>query len=160
MFWKSICRKIPVLESLWSLQACNFSRNRLWHRCYPGKFAKFLTTTISNNICERLLLDQYSYKRESSSVFTRKSKSTRKLELHKSIHTEFKNNFWTNITLSVVQSKNNSVCVFAICNYSYLKISCISVYLVWRMINGWHAEVFVYIFNSLSVNPTKWVKHT
>ena len=114
MFWKSICRKIPVLESLWSLQACNLSRNRLWHRCYPGKFAKFLTTTISNNICERLLLDQYSYKRESSSVFTRKSKSTRKFELHKSIHTEFKNNFWTNITLSVVQSKKEQC--MCICN--------------------------------------------
>ena len=26
---KKYCRKIPVLESLWSLQACNLSRNRL-----------------------------------------------------------------------------------------------------------------------------------
>ena len=55
-----ISQGTPVLESLFnevaSLQACNFVKKRLQHRCFPVKFAKFLITFISKNICERLLL--------------------------------------------------------------------------------------------------------
>ena len=44
----------PVLESLFhkvaSLQACNVTKNRLLHRCFPVKFEKFWRTS------ERLLL--------------------------------------------------------------------------------------------------------
>ena len=34
-------RKTPVLESL---QACNFIKKRLYHRCFPVKFVKFWRT--------------------------------------------------------------------------------------------------------------------
>ena len=33
-----------------------FIKNRLWHRCFPVKFAKFLRTTFSQNTSGRLLL--------------------------------------------------------------------------------------------------------
>ena len=53
-------RKAPVLESLFNnvagLQACNFIKKILQHRCFPMKFAKFLRTPILKNIFERLLL--------------------------------------------------------------------------------------------------------
>ena len=38
-------RKAPVLEPLFhkvaSLQACNVTKNRLLHKCFPVKFEKF-----------------------------------------------------------------------------------------------------------------------
>ena len=43
---KNFCkfhRKTPVLESLFN-RACNFIKKRLQNRCFPVKFAKFLTT--------------------------------------------------------------------------------------------------------------------
>ena len=49
-----------MLESLFNeitgLQACNFIKKRLQHRCFPMKFAKFSRTLILKNMCERLLL--------------------------------------------------------------------------------------------------------
>ena len=33
----------------------NYVKKRLQHKCFPAKFTKFLRTTISKNICERLL---------------------------------------------------------------------------------------------------------
>ena len=33
------------------LQACNFIKNRLQHRCFPLNIAKFLRTPVSKNIC-------------------------------------------------------------------------------------------------------------
>ena len=36
------------------LQACNFIKKRLQHRCFLVKYAIFLRTTILKNICERL----------------------------------------------------------------------------------------------------------
>ena len=38
------------------LQACNFIKKRLQHRCFLGNVAKFLRTPILKNTCERLLL--------------------------------------------------------------------------------------------------------
>ena len=38
------------------LKTCNFIKKRIQHRCFPGKFAKFLRTPILKNIGERLLL--------------------------------------------------------------------------------------------------------
>ena len=35
---------------------CNFIKKRLQYRCFPVNIAKFLWTSILNNICERLLL--------------------------------------------------------------------------------------------------------
>ena len=37
------------------LQKCNFIKNRIQHKCFLVKFAKFLGTSILKNICERLL---------------------------------------------------------------------------------------------------------
>ena len=34
-------------------------KKRLWHRCFPVKFEKFLRTPILKNIYERLLLENY-----------------------------------------------------------------------------------------------------
>ena len=52
---------MPVLESPFNkvagLQSCNFIKNRLQHRCFPVKFAKFLRTPILKNICKQLLLN-------------------------------------------------------------------------------------------------------
>ena len=49
-----------MLQSLFNnvagLQACNFIKKILQHRCFPMKFAKFLRTPILKNIFERLLL--------------------------------------------------------------------------------------------------------
>ena len=49
-----------MLESLFNkvaaIQACNFMKKILQHRCFTVKFAKFLRTPILKNICERLLL--------------------------------------------------------------------------------------------------------
>ena len=49
-----------MLESLFdevaSLKSWNFIKKRLQDRCFPVKFAKFLRTPISKNICEGLLL--------------------------------------------------------------------------------------------------------
>ena len=71
MFSKNICKfhtKTPVLESLFNkvaglkpwvperLRPTTLFKNRLWHWCFPVKFAKFLITPIVKNICERLLL--------------------------------------------------------------------------------------------------------
>ena len=54
MFLKfcKIHRKIPVPES----QTCNFIKKRLWHRCFPVNFAKFLWTTFLKNTSGRLFV--------------------------------------------------------------------------------------------------------
>ena len=43
-------RKTPVMESLLDRfggpQACNFTEKRLYHRCFPVKFVKFLRTAF------------------------------------------------------------------------------------------------------------------
>ena len=46
---KKFCKihmKAPVPESFfwWSCKACNFIKKRLWQRCFPVNFAKFLRT--------------------------------------------------------------------------------------------------------------------
>ena len=52
-----------MLESLFNkipcLQACNFFKKRLQHRCFLVKFAKLLRTPILKKICERLLCISY-----------------------------------------------------------------------------------------------------
>ena len=37
-------------------QACNFIKKRLWHRCFPVNFTKFLRTTFFTEHLWRLLL--------------------------------------------------------------------------------------------------------
>ena len=64
---------MPVLESLFNniagLQACNVIKKRIQHRCFPVHIAKFLITTISKNICERLLLPIFLHINPSSIDF-------------------------------------------------------------------------------------------
>ena len=50
-----------MLESVFNkvagLQACNFIKKRLQHRCFPVKFVKFLRTPFSHNTSRGCLLD-------------------------------------------------------------------------------------------------------
>ena len=43
------------------LQACNFIKKRLKHRCFPANTTKFLRTPILKNICERMLLGVFPF---------------------------------------------------------------------------------------------------
>ena len=40
-------------------QACNFTKKRLQHRCFPMKFAKLLRTCVLKNFCDRPILDMF-----------------------------------------------------------------------------------------------------
>ena len=57
LLWKNVFSKIPqnsqenicaIVSLLIKLQAsvCNFIKRKLWHRCFPVNFAKFLRTTF------------------------------------------------------------------------------------------------------------------
>ena len=50
---KNTCAKVSFLITL---QACNLLKERLWHRCFPGNFAKFLRVTFSIKAIRWLLL--------------------------------------------------------------------------------------------------------
>ena len=56
----NIHRNTPVSESLFNkvvgLQACNFIKRRLQHKCFSVNIGKFLRPPIVKNTCERLLL--------------------------------------------------------------------------------------------------------
>ena len=62
-------KKTLVLESLFhktaALEACNFIKKRLQHRCFAVNIAKFLRTPNLKNICKRQLL-QNKFQRLSS----------------------------------------------------------------------------------------------
>ena len=53
--WRVFLNKVAVL------QACNFVKKRLQHRCFPVDIAKFLRTPILKNISERLLFINIYY---------------------------------------------------------------------------------------------------
>ena len=57
---KKCCQKQPpeffYKNGVLRLQACNDIKKRLWHRCFPVNFAKFLRTSFSQNTSGRLLL--------------------------------------------------------------------------------------------------------
>ena len=44
------------LNTAAGLKTFNFMKKKFQSSCFPVKFAKFLRTPISKNICERLLL--------------------------------------------------------------------------------------------------------
>ena len=56
----NILRKILVFESLFNevagLQACNFIKKKLQHRCFPVNIAKFLRIPILRNSWKQLFL--------------------------------------------------------------------------------------------------------
>ena len=61
--FNKIYKKAPAPKFLfwWSckLEACNFIKNRLQHRCFPVDFEKFSATHILKNSYGRLLLKNY-----------------------------------------------------------------------------------------------------
>ena len=50
---KSLFNKVACLK------ACNFTKKRLQHRCFPMNIANFLRSHSLKNSCERLLLNHY-----------------------------------------------------------------------------------------------------
>ena len=58
--FREIPRKTPVPESLFNkvagLRPATLLKKRLWHRCFPGNFVKFLRTPFLQNTSGRLLL--------------------------------------------------------------------------------------------------------
>ena len=50
---ESLFNKVAGIRS----EACNFTIKRLWHRCYPVNFAKFLRISFLQNTSWRLLLE-------------------------------------------------------------------------------------------------------
>ena len=53
-FWLRIC--MPLIEEGLQFRPATLSKKRLWHRCFPVNFAKFLRTSFSQNISGWLLL--------------------------------------------------------------------------------------------------------
>ena len=45
-----------IYNKLAGLKPCNFIKKRLWYRCFPVNFAKFLKTPILMNIFERIIV--------------------------------------------------------------------------------------------------------
>ena len=43
------------------IQACNFIKKRLQHRCFPVNIETILRTPTLKNICERLLLERFLF---------------------------------------------------------------------------------------------------
>ena len=43
--WKHLCQGLFFNKV--ASGACNFNKNRLWHRCFPLNIAKFLGTRLS-----------------------------------------------------------------------------------------------------------------
>ena len=58
--FRKIHRNAPVPESLFNkiawLRSATLLKRRLWHRCFPVNFAKFLRTLFSQSTSGRLLL--------------------------------------------------------------------------------------------------------
>ena len=45
-----------IYNKLAGFKPCNFIKKRLWYRCFPVNFAKFLKTPILMNIFERIIV--------------------------------------------------------------------------------------------------------
>ena len=57
---KRLCRSLFFNQNV-GLQAYNFIKKRLQHRCFPDNAVKFLRITILKNICERLLVKVFPF---------------------------------------------------------------------------------------------------
>ena len=66
--FKKIHKKTSVSESLFNqvvgLRSATLLKERLWHRCFPVNFAKFLRTSFLRNTSGRLLLIGLHWKYE------------------------------------------------------------------------------------------------
>ena len=56
---ENTCARASILVNL-QVDACNFIRKRLWHRCFSLNFLKFLRTPFLLNICGRPLLQLWT----------------------------------------------------------------------------------------------------
>ena len=54
---KHLCQSL-FLNKVAGLRPAILLKKRLWHRCFPVNFAKFLRTTFSKNTSGRLLLNR------------------------------------------------------------------------------------------------------
>ena len=52
---KHLCQSL-LLHKVAGLRSATFSKKRLWHRCFPVNFTKFLKTPFAQNTSGRLLL--------------------------------------------------------------------------------------------------------
>ena len=57
---ENTCARVSFLIKLQALQPATLSKRRLWHRCFPVNFVKFLRTPFSQNTSGRLLLERDS----------------------------------------------------------------------------------------------------
>ena len=53
---RSSHQRCSVRQHVLQPQDCNFIKNRLWHRCFPVNFTKFLRTPFLQNTSGQLLL--------------------------------------------------------------------------------------------------------
>ena len=53
---KCLCQSLFLHENPGLPQTCNFKKKRLWHRCFPVNFAKFLRTPFFTEQLQWLLL--------------------------------------------------------------------------------------------------------
>ena len=51
---KNLCQRLFLKK--FAGNACNFTKKRLWHRCFPVNFSKFLRTPFSQDTSGQLLL--------------------------------------------------------------------------------------------------------
>ena len=59
-FRRKHLRQSLFFKKITCLRPAVLLKKRLWHRCFPVKFAKFLRTPILNKITEQLLLTSYT----------------------------------------------------------------------------------------------------
>ena len=52
---QKFCKILLQHDSI-RLRSATLLKKKLWHRCFPVNFAKFLRTPVLKNICEQLLL--------------------------------------------------------------------------------------------------------
>ena len=62
---ENTCARVPFLINL-QAQLATILKKRLWHRCFPVNFAKFLRILFLKNTSGRLLLSITSFKSEGS----------------------------------------------------------------------------------------------
>ena len=73
VFWEvsqysqeNTCARASFFNKVAGPRPATLLKNRLWHRCYPVSFVKFLRTTLLQNTSAQLLLIQVTFKRKMS----------------------------------------------------------------------------------------------
>ena len=94
------------------LQACNFIKKRLQHKCFPKNIAKFLRTTILKNICEQLLLVLVKSRLVSPEILTCcKRQQQQKVKVSQCLHyvksVQIRSFFWS--IFSCIRTENGDL---------------------------------------------------